>query len=235
VRGVRTADGEMIAADYVVSNGDVVTTQRLLGRTGPSPRLTMSCYLLYLGTSLQFPQLHHHTLLVGRNYRGFIRDVTVNGRIPESLSLYLHAPSRTERGMAEPGGESISVLLPVPNLMHGHEWSALGPRLRERVLNVLEAEDGLGLSGLRNSIVVEHSWTPLDFRDRFGSVHGNAFGPEPVLLQSAYFRQPNRDRTLRGLYYVGAGTHPGAGIPGVLMTAAVTAGLLQGEVAKRWS
>ena len=118
--------------------------------------------------------------------------------------------------------------------MHGHECSALGPRLRARVLNVLEAEDSLGLRGLRNSIVVEHSWTPLDFRNRFGAVHGNAFGPEPTLLQSAYFRQPNRDRTLRGLYYVGAGTHPGAGIPGVLMSAALTAGLLEGEEAKRW-
>ena len=235
VHGVRTADGETVEADYVISNGDVVATQHLLGRARASPHLTMGCYLLYLGTSRQFPQLHHHNLLVGRDYRGFIRDVTVNGCIPESLSLYLHAPSRTERGMAAPGGESISVLLPVPNLAHGHDWPTLGVQLRERVLSVLEAEEGLGLRGLRDSIVVEHSWTPLDFRDRFGAVQGNAFGPEPTLLQSAYFRHPNRDRTVQGLYYVGAGTHPGAGIPGVLMTAGVTAGLVQQEIAERWS
>lgn len=234
VRGVRTADGEIIPADFVVSNGDVITTQTLLGRPVPRPRLTMSCYLLYLGTNRSFPQLHHHTLLVGRDYRGFIEDVTVRGRVPESLSLYLHAPSRTEPGMAARGGESISVLLPVPNLGHGAHWPALAPYYRERVLDLLEADDGLGLRGLRDSIVVEHSWTPLDFRDRFGAVEGNAFGPEPTLRQSAYFRQPNRDRRLGGLYYVGAGTHPGAGIPGVLMTAAVTAGLLQAEVAERW-
>lgn len=234
VRGVRTADGETIAADYVVSNGDVVTTQTLLGRPAPASRLTMSCYLLYLGTNRPFPQLHHHTLLVGREYRGFIEDVTVRGRVPESLSLYLHAPSRTEPAMAVPGGESISVLLPVPNLTHGYNWPALGPYFRERVLDMLEADEGLAMHGLRDSIVVEHAWTPLDFRDRFGAAAGNAFGPEPTLLQSAYFRQPNRDRRLGGLYYVGAGTHPGAGIPGVLMTAAVTTNLLQAEVAGRW-
>jgi phytoene desaturase len=234
VRGVRTEDGETVEADYVVSNGDVVTTQRLLGRSPRSPRLTMSCYLLYLGTSREFPQLHHHTLLVGRDYRGFIRDVTVGGRMPGSLSLYLHAPSRTDRAMAAPGGESISVLLPVPNLAGGHDWTQAEPLLRERVLDILEAEEGLALQGLRDSIVVERSWTPLDFRDRFGAADGNAFGPEPTLFQSAYFRQPNRDRRLGGLYYVGAGTHPGAGIPGVLMTAAVTAGLLGEEVRARW-
>jgi phytoene desaturase len=234
VRGVRTADGESISAEYVVSNGDVVTTQRLLGRPAPRTRLTMSCYLLYLGTNRPFPQLHHHTLLVGRDYRGFIEDVTVRGRVPQSLSLYLHAPSRTEPAMAAPGGESISVLLPVPNLAHSDRWPALEPQMREGVLDILEADEGLGMRGLRDSIVVEHAWTPLDFRDRFGAAGGNAFGPEPTLFQSAYFRQPNRDRRLGGLYYAGAGTHPGAGIPGVLMTAAVTANVLQAEAAGRW-
>jgi phytoene desaturase len=230
VRGVRLQDGSRLEADYVVSNADVVATQqRLLGRDVRSPRLTMSCYLLYLGTDRPFPQLHHHTLLVGREYRGFIEDVTVRGRVPRSLSLYVHAPSRTEPEMARPGGESISVLLPVPNLRHGLRWPEVEASLRERVLDLLEAPHGLDLAGLRSSLVVERSWTPLDFRDRLGAVAGNAFGPEPILRQSAYFRQPNRDRRLRGMYYVGAGTHPGAGIPGVLMTAAVTASLVQAE------
>lgn len=230
VRGVRLEDGSLLEAEYVVSNADVVTTQRaLLGRAVRDPHLTMSCYLLYLGTDRSFPQLHHHTLLVGRDYRGFIEDVTVRGRVPHSLSLYLHAPSRTDPEMAIPGGESISVLLPVPHLGHGHDWAELEPLLRERVLDVLEGPHGLGLSGLRESIAVERSWTPLDFRDRLRAVDGNAFGPEPTLRQSAYFRQPNRDRRLRGMYYVGAGTHPGAGIPGVLMTARVTADLVAAD------
>ena len=234
VRGVRTEHGEVVEADYVVSNADVVSTQRMLGRHVRDPRLTMSCYLLYLGTACEYPQLHHHTLLVGRDYRGFLRDVTVDGRVPASLSLYVHAPSRTERSMAAPGGESISVLLPVPNLSYHRDWSGVQHGLRERILDILEADEGLALHGLRRSIVVEHAWTPLDFRDRLGAAAGNAFGPEPTLCQSAYFRQPNRDRHVGGLYYVGAGTHPGAGIPGVLMTAAVTANILRSEEAVRW-
>jgi phytoene desaturase len=234
VSGVQTEQGETIEADYVVSNADVVMTQRMLGRRSRSPSLTMSCYLLYLGTNREFPQLRHHTLLVGREYRRFIRDVTSDGRIPANLSLYVHAPSRTERAMAAPGGEAISALIPVPNLSHTHDWSRLEPELCERVLDLLESDTGLGLSGLRGSIEVRHSWTPLDFRERFGAVAGNAFGPEPTLFQSAYFRQPNRDRRLGGLYYVGAGTHPGAGIPGVLMTAGVTATVLRQDEAARW-
>ena len=233
VSGVRTDTGDLIEARYVVSNADVVTTHRMLGRRVRSPRLSMSCYLLYLGVRQELPQLQHHTLLVGRDYAGFIRGVTVEGRIPESLCLYLHAPSRTERAMAARGGESLSVLLPVPNLSHPLDWQRLEPELRERVLDILEADEGLALHGLRGSIEVEHSWNPLDFRDRLEAADGNAFGPEPTFFQSAYFRQPNRDRRLKGLYYVGAGTHPGAGIPGVLMTAGVTTSLVRDEPAAR--
>jgi phytoene desaturase len=226
--GVRTASGELVEADLVVSNADVVTTRhQLLGRGGRGPRQTMSCFLLYLGVRRQYPQLRHHTLLVGRDYQGFIHDVTVTRRLPGSVSLYLHAPSRTEPAMAPPGGESLSVLLPVPNLGSGFDWAAEGEPLRERVLDTLESEQGLGLAGLRDAIEVEHRWTPHTFRDDLRSPEGNAFGPEPLLWQSAYFRQPNRDRLVAGLYYAGAGTHPGAGIPGVLMTASVTAGLVE--------
>ena len=187
----------------------------------------MSCFLLYLGLRRRFPQLEHHTQLVGRDYRGFIEDVTVARRLPSSLSLYVHAPSRTEPAMAPAGGESISILLPVPNLGAGFDWSQAEAPLRERVLDVLESPTGLGLAGLREAIAVEHRWTPHTFRDELASPEGNAFGPEPLLWQSAYFRQPNRDRHVPGLYYTGAGTHPGAGIPGVLMTASVTAGLIE--------
>ena len=227
VRGVRTAEGEEVSADLVVSNADVLATQtELLGRPRPGLQTTMSCFLLYLGTRRPYPSLSHHTLLVGRDYRGFIEDVTRRARLPESVSLYVHAPARTEPSMAAPGGESIAVLLPVPNLRSGSEWAEVAPRVRERVMDALESDRGLGLAGLRESLAFEASWTPLDFRDRLGAVEGNAFAVEPTLRQSAYFRTPNRDRKLRGLYYVGGGTHPGAGIPGVLLGAEVTAGLV---------
>src|SRR5581483_10928521 len=125
----------------------------------------MSCYLLYLGVGRRYPELKHHTLLVGQDYRGFIADVTRRGRVPGTISLYVHAPARTEPGMAALGGESLAVLLPVPNLASGDDWTRLEPVLRERVLDALEAPSGLGLTGLRGAIEVEHSWTPLTFRD----------------------------------------------------------------------
>lgn len=236
VTGVRTAAGEVLPADVVISNADAsLTRQRLLGGREPDalpwrlrrPSQTMSCFLLFLGTTRRWEKLHHHTLIVGRDYEGFIADVTRRRRIPADLSLYLHAPSRTEPEMAAPGGESIYILLPVPNLASGDDWSVRGPELRDRVVRFLEHD--FGLEGLSDSIAVEHAFTPADFASELGAADGNAFAIEPTLLQSAYFRQPNRDRTVAGLYYVGAGTHPGGGIPGVLMTAEVTGELIRAD------
>jgi phytoene desaturase len=184
----------------------------------------MSVFLLFLGTTRRFEKLSHHTLVVGDDYEGFIRDVTRRRRLPSSLSLYLHAPSRTEPEMAAPGGESIYVLLPVPNLASGDDWAVVGPELRDRIVGFLERD--FGLDGLAASIAVEHRFTPVDFETELWAAEGNAFAIEPTLTRSAYFRQPNRDRRIAGLYYVGAGTHPGGGIPGVLLTAEVTDGLI---------
>jgi phytoene desaturase len=240
VRGVRLEGGDRISAEVVVSNADAVATRRrLLEPETPdrlpwrwrTPRQTMSCYLLFVGTDRRYEQLHHHTLLVGHDYRGFIRDVTVRRRIPDELSLYLHVPSRTEPEMAAPGGESIYILLPVPNLRSGHDWTRTGPELRDRIVRHLEHD--FGLEGFSSSIVVERSFTPRDFAAELEATDGNAFAIEPMLTQSAYFRQPNRDRTVGGLYYVGAGTHPGGGIPGVLLSAQVTTDLIARDLATR--
>ncbi len=232
VRGVRTSSGEVHPADFVVSNADVLETQRLLLRESPArePTLTMSCFLLYLGTDRRFPQLAHHTLLVGEDFRGFIGDVTQNGRLGASPSLYVHAPARTERAMAPLGGDSLSVLLPVPNLRSSTDWHQAETKVRQQVIEAMESPSGLGMGGLRQSVTLERRWTPLDFRRQLRAASGNAFGPEPTLLQSAYFRQPNKDRRVQGLFHVGAGTHPGAGIPGVLLGAEITSGLLLEEV-----
>jgi len=233
--GVVTESGASYPADFVLSNADLVTThRRLLGDPGRhAPRLSMSCFQLYLGTNRPFPELTHHTLLVGRNYQRFMHDVTDARRMPQTLSLYVDAPSRTEPAMAPPGGESIMALLPVPNLGGNGRWPEMEGDLRNRMLATLEAHPALGLAGLADSIVVEHHQSPIDFRDRLRSAEGNGFGPEPTLLQSTYFRQHNRDQRIGGLYYAGAGTHPGAGIPGVLLGAAVTARLLLDEVRER--
>ncbi len=230
VTGVRLAGGERIAADAVVSNGDVLRTHELCGLPAPRRRLrpTMSCLLLYLGLDRTFDALRHHTLLVGPGYRRFISDVTRAGRIGRTYSTYVHAPARTEPEMAAPGGDSLAVLLPVPNLRADVDWAREGDRLRDAVL--ADMETTYGLDGLRESIVAEHRMTPEDFARDLGAVDGNAFAVEPTLHQSAYLRAPNRDRRLGGLYHVGGGTHPGAGIPGVLLGAEITAGLVAGQV-----
>jgi phytoene desaturase len=185
----------------------------------------MSCFLLYLGTNRPFEQLHHHTLLVGRHYRRFIADVTRRGRRPSTFSAYVHAPTRTEADMGPPdGGDSLCVLLPVPNLRGRVDWEREADAVRDALVADLQAT--FGLHGLDAAIRVEHRMTPPDFARRYGAVDGNAFAIEPTLQQSAYFRPHNRDRRVAGLYRAGGGTHPGAGIPGVLLGAEVTAGLV---------
>lgn len=246
VTGVTTRAGERLAADVVVSNADALRVHELLGNRPPLRRLrpTMSCFLLYLGLNRRYERLRHHHLLVGSDYKGFVRDVTRRGRLPRTCSVYIHAPARTEAAMAPPGGDSLCVLLPVPHLGGEQAETTLGPTsggdlrssrrprgsaasgtpLRDWLLDHLEGT--YGLDGLRESIVFERQMSPSDFRDRLGAWQGNAFGPEPTLHQSAYFRQHNRDDHVTGLYHVGAGTHPGAGIPGVVLGAEVTAGLV---------
>jgi phytoene desaturase len=186
----------------------------------------MSCFLLYLGTDRPFDKLLHHTLMVGDGYKRFIRDVTRDGRLPSTYSTYLHVPSRTEPAMASGAGDSICVLLPVPNLRaRGVDWARESDRLRDALVG--DFETTFGLTGLDASIAVEHRMTPDDFASELGAADGNAFAIEPTLHQSAALRMPNRDRALRGLYHVGGGTHPGAGMPGVLLGAEVTAGLVE--------
>jgi phytoene desaturase len=235
VTGVRLRSGERIPADIVVSNADVLRTNELLGRREPARRLrpTMSCLLLYLGTDRAFSdRLLHHTLLVGRGYRDFIRTVTRGPALPSTYSTYVHAPARTEPAMAAPGGDSLCILLPVPNLRDAPvDWAREGDRLRDAV--VADLETTFGMTGLDASVRVEHRMDPTDFERELGARWGNAFAIEPTLHQSAYFRPPNRHRHTRGLYLTGGGTHPGAGIPGALLGAEVTAGLVQADHAPR--
>jgi phytoene desaturase len=226
VRSVRLAGGERLHADAVISNADVMRTDALLGREPDGRRLrpTMSCFLLYLGVDRVFDRLGHHTLLVGHDFRGFIRKVTRGRSLPRTFSTYVHAPARTEPAMAAPNGDSLAVLLPVPNLRADVDWDRESDRLRDALIADLERT--FGLEGLASAVRVEHRMTPQDFARELGAVDGNAFAVEPTLQQSAYFRPPNRVRGVSGMYHVGGGTHPGAGIPGVLLGAGVTADLV---------
>jgi phytoene desaturase len=233
--GVQLRGGEMLGADAVVLNADVASAymqlvparfrKRMTDRRLRRYRYAMSCFLLYLGLDRQYPdKLLHHTIVMGPRYRGLIRDIFDGHGLPPDMSLYLHAPTRTDPGMAPPGGESLYVLAPVPHLGRGIDWHSQAQPFRDRIVRFLEQD--FGLTGLEQSIRVERRFTPLDFRDDLSSYLGSAFSIEPTLLQSAWFRPHNLSEDIAGLYLVGAGTHPGAGLPGVLLSAKITSELI---------
>ncbi len=234
VAGVKTRNGGEHLGAAVVANSDVVQTQlgllppryqsRRMKRRLNHYRHSMSCFLLYLGLNRPYAQLRHHTIIMPRDYQTLLEQLFDGDGLPGDLAFYLHAPSKTDPGMAPAGGESLYVLVPVPHLGHGIDWEHEADPFRDRIIHALEHE--FGLDGLEASIVTEHRFTPVDFQDDLGSWLGSAFSVEPTLFQSAYFRQHNRSKDVEGLYFAGAGTHPGAGIPGVLLSAEITSGLV---------
>lgn len=232
-RGVRLAGGERIPADLVVSNGDVAWTYRHLVEPRHRPsnsdrkldrmRYSMSLFLIYFGTDRTYPDLTHHTIILGPRYEGLLDDIFRRRRLADDMSLYLHAPTRSDASLAPPGCETFYVLSPVPNLAADIDWGAQRERYRNAVYDRLERTC---LPDLRRHVVTERLFTPDDFRTELWSHLGAAFSFEPTLLQSAYFRGHNRCPDVPNLYFVGAGTHPGAGIPGVLSSARATDSLI---------
>lgn len=233
------AGGARQAFDQVASNADVVHTyERLLGHTArgqaearrlKGKRFSMSLFVVHFGLSRPQPQLQHHTVCFGKRYRELIQEIFHGSAIPEDFSLYLHAPCATDASLAPPGCSSHYVLAPVPHLGNAPvDWAVQGPRLRERIFDYLEKHY---IPGLRESLVTSRMFTPADFESELNAHHGSAFSLEPVLTQSAWFRPHNRDAEIPNLYIVGAGTHPGAGVPGVVGSAKATAGLMLAEAA----
>ena len=215
--------------DLVVSNADVHHTFANLYRGVPGAQRrqqrlermawSMSLFVLYFGTNRRFPNLAHHTILFGPRFKGLLRDIFRGDRLPDDFSLYLHAPTVTDPGMAPAGGESFYVLSPVPHLGNAAiDWEARANGYGDAILASLEEH----LPGLRESIVTRRHFTPADFAQKFRAHHGSAFSVAPTLTQSAYFRPHNRDPDIPGLYLAGAGTHPGAGVPGVVNSAKAT-------------
>lgn len=217
-----TADGCRLAADLVIANADLPFVYRsLLGEPHPRiERLDYSCsaFLMYLGVNRRYPRLPHHTLVVPADLRAACRDIFERGRVPSTPPWYLCNPSKTDPSLAPPGGENLYLLVPVPNQSVGHEvdWSAEGPRLEAEMLDRLER---FGLAGLRGHLATRRTFTPADFAARFSATCGEAFGPAHGMDQVGYLRPHNRHATYRNLYFVGQGTHPGCGIPMVLISA----------------
>ena len=225
-RGVELDGGERIDADIVVSNADAAWTYRNLIEPRhrrhwtdakiDRSRYSMSLFVWYFGTSRQFPDVPHHMMVLGPRYRELLADIFKRKKLADDFSLYLHRPSATDPSVAPPGCDAFYVLSPVPHLDSGTDWTAHAESYREAIAEALERTV---MPGLRESIVTSLVMTPQDFQDRLLSYKGAAFGLEPLLLQSAYFRPHNRSEDVDGLFMVGAGTHPGAGLPGVLSSA----------------
>ncbi|MDW3097919.1 MAG: phytoene desaturase [Alphaproteobacteria bacterium] len=229
--GVTLKDGTHFVADMVASNADVVHTyEKMLGHTDrgrkeaarlKSKRFSMSLFVIYFGASKPYEDIQHHTVIFGPRYRELIGEIFKGKELADDFSLYLHAPTRTDPSLAPEGHGCFYVLSPVPHLGHADiDWDVEGPKYRDRILGYLDKHY---MPGLMDNLVTTRHFTPNDFRDELNSYNGSAFSLEPVLTQSAWFRSHNRDDKLQGMYIVGAGTHPGAGIPGVVGSAKATA------------
>ncbi len=232
------ASGESLPAALVVSNADSAWTYRQLVPAGARRRwsdaklarasYSMGLFVWYFGTRRHYPDVAHHTIMLGPRYRELLHDIFARKVLAEDFSLYLHRPTATDPSIAPPGHDAFYVLSPVPNLAGATDWSREAEPYRRRIARHLA---GTLLPGLEDEIVTSRVLTPVDFRDRLNSVAGAGFGIEPILTQSAWFRPHNRSEDVAGLYLVGAGTHPGAGLPGVVSSARVLDAVVPDAVA----
>jgi len=187
----------------------------------------MGLFVWYFGTQgtrTKWRDVGHHTIMSGPRYEGLLRDIFIKGKLSDDMSLYVHRPAISDPTVAPPGDDTFYALSPVPHLGHDNpvNWHAVKEEYRIKVATVL---DGL-IPGFRDHLTTELIFTPEDFRDRYLSPFGSGFSLEPRILQSAYFRPHNVSEEANGLYLVGAGTHPGAGLPGVVSSAEVLSKLV---------
>jgi phytoene desaturase len=228
VQGLRLAGGERFGAPVVVSNGDVANTYRKLvaprfRRKWTDAKLarmrySMGLFVMYFGTNRTYPDLAHHTIYLTERYKPLLDDIFNRKVLAKDFSLYLHAPTRTDTSMAPPGHECFYVLSPVPHLDADIDWEKEKERYGDAILAVLEEKL---IPDLRKHLVSKLIMTPKDFETELDAYKGSGFQFEPVLWQSAWFRPHNKSEDVEGLYFSGAGTHPGAGVPGVLSSAKV--------------
>ena len=227
-KGARAMNGEVFAADRVICNGDpptIYTQMMPEGHNKPKKTLpeqlthySMGLYVLYFGSTKQFPDVAHHTIWMGPRYKELLKDIFDRKILADDFSLYLHRPTATDSSFAPEGCDSFYVLCPVPNLLGDVDWKEEGPRLRDRIIKALDETIMPGISDH-----VEHDFwmTPEDFKTNYRAMHGTGFSIAPIFSQSAWFRYHNRDPHIPNLYFAAAGAHPGAGMPGVLCSAKV--------------
>ncbi|MEX2478576.1 MAG: phytoene desaturase [Gracilimonas sp.] len=233
--GVRLKNGDQLEADEVVSNADVAFTYKNLinpkhrkkytDRKIERTKYSMSLFVIYFGTKKRYLDsgLAHHNIILGDRYKGLLNDIFHDKKLADDFSLYLHMPTITDPSMAPEGCEGFYVLSPVPHLDSGTDWNEMAPKYRDAIMNFLEENY---LPDLQENIIAEHYIDPLHFQDVLNSYKGSAFSVEPILTQSAWFRPHNKSEDVDNLYFVGAGTHPGAGLPGVLSSSIIAQDLI---------
>ena len=233
VTGVITVSGRTFDAEMIASNGDLVHSYGLIHESAYAARrvralrrkrFSPSLFVVHFGLMGSFPEIAHHSILFSDRYGPLLKDIYDSGRLAADPSLYLHHPSATDPAMAPPGRSTFYALAPVPHLGKAPvDWAVEGVRYRRIVL---ERVRDMLIPDLFERLDTCFHYTPQDFVGDLGAHLGNAFSLEPLLTQSAWFRAHNRDDHFDNLYFVGAGTHPGAGIPGVIGSAKATAGLI---------
>ncbi len=238
VTGIRLSDGTIHHADQVVSNADVAFTYRSLipeqyRRKNTNKRIekmkySMSLVVIYFGTKRRYLDsgLAHHNIILSERYRGLLDDIFNRELLSDEFSLYLHMPTITDSSIAPEGCENFYVLAPVPHLGSGTDWKHAAKPYRDKIMHFLEANY---LPDLQANIVSEHMVDPLHFQNTLNSYLGSAFSVQPILTQSAWFRPHNQSEDFENLYFVGAGTHPGAGLPGVLSSSIIVENLIGGS------
>ncbi len=233
--GVRLGNGEIMEADTVVSNADVAFTyknmikpkhrRKYTDRKIARTKYSMSLFVIYFGTDRQYREqgLAHHNIILGPRYKALLDDIFDNKIVAEDFSLYLHMPTITDPSIAPDGHEGFYVLSPVPHLDSGTDWESFAPIYKKAIMDFLEENY---LPDLSKHLVAEHYIDPLHFQDVLNSYKGSAFSVQPILTQSAWFRPHNKSEDVDELYFVGAGTHPGAGLPGVLSSSIIAQNLI---------
>jgi phytoene desaturase len=231
--GVRLSDGTEIASDAVVSNGDIASTylhlvpsearKKYADRKVRKMKYSMSLFVIYFGTDRKYEDIAHHEILLGRRYRGLLGDIFDRKVLADDFSLYLHRPTATDPSLAPEGCDCWYVLSPVPHLEGTTDWTVAAEGYKQRIFEYLEEHY---LPDLRKHIVTEMHIDPLYFRDTLNSHLGSAFSVEPTLMQSAWLRPHNVSEDVPNLYFAGAGTHPGAGLPGVMSSGKIVADLI---------
>ncbi|MCC5926584.1 MAG: phytoene desaturase [Bacteroidetes bacterium] len=238
-KGIRLKDGSTHMADAVISNADVPFTYMNMipakyRRKYSDAKLkrmnySMSLFVIYFGTNRRYndTKLKHHNIILGPRYKGLLKDIFHNKVVADDFSLYLHMPTITDPSLAPDGCESFYVLSPVPHLESGTDWTTFAKTYRDRIMQFLEDNY---LPDLQKHIVAEHYIDPLHFQGELNSYLGSAFSVEPILTQSAWFRPHNKSEDFDNLYFVGAGTHPGAGLPGVLSSSIIAENLVSEDL-----